>query len=199
MHARITTVTGASDLDGGFALLLDEGLPQLRAQRGFCGLRAAADRDAGVATVLSLWESEADLDASESSAAKTRAEVIRAMGGDSKIERYEQIVWIVCDSQPGLGSKLHLRRFTIDSTRVVEKLEFFRQTVLPEITARPGFMALSQLINRATGEGRVGSVWADEDSLRASLAQSEARRAAAGPRGIEFGEDRVLDVVFNAI
>jgi hypothetical protein len=41
-------------------------------------------------------------------------------------------------------------------------------------------------------------VWADQDSLAASLAQSEQRRAKANDRGIEFGQDRVLEVLLNA-
>jgi len=45
----------------------------------------------------------------------------------------------------------------------------------------------------------VGSIWADQDSLAASLAQSEQRRAAAQDRGVEFGEDRVLEVLFSAM
>lgn len=73
------------------------------------------------------------------------------------------------------------------------------RTVVPEMKARPGFLAVRQLIDRSTGEGRAGSVWADEDSLSASLAQSEQRRALAKDRGVEFGEDRVLEVLFTAM
>lgn len=64
--------------------------------------------------------------------------------------------------------------------------------------ARPGFLAVRHLIDRRTGEGRVGSVWAYQDTLTASLAQSEQRRATATDRGIEFGKDRVLEVLLNA-
>jgi hypothetical protein len=42
-------------------------------------------------------------------------------------------------------------------------------------------------------------VWADDASLSASLAQSEQRRARAGDRGVEFGEDRVLEVLYNTM
>ena len=61
------------------------------------------------------------------------------------------------------------------------------------------FLAVRHLIDRNTGEGRVGSLWTDEATLAASLAQSEQRRAVAKDRGVEFGDDRVLEVLYNAM
>jgi quinol monooxygenase YgiN len=199
MHARITTVTGASNIDGGLAVLRDQALPQMRQQTGFRGLSASGDRAAGVVTVLSVWDSEADLEASESAADKARGDAVRIMGGEVSVERYEQTVWTVGDTRPGPGAKLHIRHVKIDPARIEENLEFFRRTVVPEMKARPGFLAVRHLIDRSTGQARVGSVWADEDSLSASLAQSGQRRALAKDRGVEFGEDRVLEVLFTAM
>ena len=199
MHVRITTVTGVSNIDGGLAVLRDQALPQMQQQTGFRGLSASGDRAAGVVKVLSVWDSEADLEASESAADKARGDAVRIMGGQVSVERYEQTVWTVGDTRPGPGAKLHIRHVKIDPARIEENLEFFRQTVVPEMKARPGFLAVRQLIDRSTGEGRTGSVWADEDSLSASLAQSEQRRALAKDRGVEFGEDRVLEVLFTAM
>lgn len=197
MHVRITTVTGASDIDRGLAFLRDHVVPQMQQQKGFRSLSAAGDRAAGVVTVLSLWDSQADLEASESAANKARDDAARLMGGEPSIERYEQTVWEVADTRPGPGAKLHIRHIKIDPERIDDNLEFFRQTVVPEMKARPGFLAVRHLIDRGTGEGRVGSLWADQDSLTASLAQSEQRRAKANDRGIEFGQDRVLEVLLN--
>ena len=198
MHVRITTVTGASDIDGGLAFLRDHVVPQMHQQQGFRSLSAAGDRAAGVVTVLSLWDSQADLEASESAADKARDGAARLMGGEVSVGRYEQTVWEVADTRPGPGAKLHIRHIKIDPERIDGNLEFFRQTVVPDMKARPGFLAVRHLIDRGTGEGRVGSVWADQDSLAASLAQSEQRRAKANDRGIEFGRDRVLEVLLNA-
>ena len=199
MHVRITTVTGASDIDGGLALLRGQVVPQMQQQRGFRGLSAAGDRAAGVVTVLSVWDSQADLQASESAADKARGDAVRLMAGEASVERYEQTVWEVGDTRPGPGAILHIRNIKLDPDRIDDILDHFQQTVAPEMKARPGCLAIRQLIDRTTGEGRVGSVWADQDSLAASLAQSEQRRAAAQDRGVEFGEDRVLEVLFSAM
>jgi heme-degrading monooxygenase HmoA len=196
MYVRISTVTGASDIDGGLALVQGQALRQMEQQKGFCGLSASGDREAGVVSVLSMWETEADLDASESAATKARADVTSVMGGDVSVERYEQTVFATGGTRPGPGAKLHIRNLKVDPARLEENLEFFRETVVPELMARPGFLAVRQLVDRGTGEVRAGTVWADDESLAASLKQSEQRRSQAQDRGIEFGESRVLEVFF---
>jgi heme-degrading monooxygenase HmoA len=199
MHARITTVTGASDIGAGLTFLDDHVVPQLRQQNGFRGLSAAGDRAAGVVTVLSLWDSQTDLEASESAASKARDDLARLMGGNVSVERYEQTVCEASDTRPGPGAKLHIRHIKMDPERIDDNLEIFRQTVVPDMKARRGFLAVRRLIDRSSGEGRVGSVWEDQDSLAASLAQSEQRRAKAKELGIEFGEELVLEVLFTAM
>jgi hypothetical protein len=198
MHARVTTVTGASDVDRGSALLRDQVVPQLQQQRGFRGLSAAGDRSAGVFTALSLWDSSVDLQASERAADLTHAGMVRLMGGQVTVERYEESVCEASDTRPGSQARLHIRHITVDPNRVDDMLDFFRQRVLPEIKTRPGFLALRQLIDRNTGVGRVGSVWMDQASLSASLAQSERRRMTAMDRGVKLGEGQVLEILYTA-
>jgi hypothetical protein len=198
MHARITTVTGASDIEAGLTFLRDQVVPQMQQQKGYLGLSAAGERAAGVITILSLWDRQADLEASEGAADKARDDVVGLMGGEVHVERYEQTVWETA-VRPGPGAKLHIRHIKLDPSRMDDNLEYFRQTVVADLKVRPGFLAVRHLIDRETGEGRVGSLWKDQDSLAASLAQSEPRRARAKDRGVEFGEDRVLEVVFVAM
>lgn len=196
MYVRITTITGASDIDGGLAFLRDQVVPQMRQQKGFGGLSASGDRSAGVVSVISVWDTQADLEASEGGADKARDDIARHMGGgEVSVARYEQTVWVVGDTRPEPGAKLHIRHVKSDPERIDDNVEYFRQTVVPEMKARPGFLAVRQMIDRSTGEGRVGSVWADQDSLAASVAQSEQRRASVAGRGIEFGQEQVLVVL----
>lgn len=198
MHVRITTQTDVSDIDGALAFFRDQVVPEMRQQKGFGGLSVAGDRAAGVVTVLSVWDSQADLEASESAANEARGDAARLLGGELSVERYEQTIWEVGDAPPGPGAKLHIRHFKIDPNRVDDNLELFRERVVPDMKASSGFLAVRQLIDRGTGEGRVGTMWTDQDSLTAALAQAERRRATATDRGVEFGEDRVLEVLLNA-
>ena len=74
MFSRVVTFTGVKDLDGGVVFVRDQVAPLMRQQHGFRGLTASVDRSGAVLGVLSLWDSEADRDASEGALAKTREE-----------------------------------------------------------------------------------------------------------------------------
>lgn len=196
MHVRISLLTGASDIDGGIEFLRDQVVPQLQQQKGFRGLSASGDRSAGKVNVLTMWDSEADLDASESTADKARGDAVKVFGGQATVERYEQMVWEVGSTPPGPGAKLHIRRVSMDPGLVDDNVQYFRNEVLPQMQATPGFLAARFLVDRRTGRGSSGTLWADEDARREAVARSDSRRGAAQARGIEFGEDSLFDMLF---
>jgi heme-degrading monooxygenase HmoA len=84
----------------------------------------------------------------------------------------------------------------MDPAKMEENLGFFRQEVLPEIKAQPGFCAVRNMINRRTGEGMVGTVWADRASADAAAKAAEARRERAAQRGVTLGEQTKREIVF---
>jgi hypothetical protein len=120
------------------------------------------------------------------------------LGGELTVDRFELVLRQAGSTPPAAGAKLHVRPVKMDPAKVDENLEFFRQTVLPDITATPGFVGILQLINRQSGEGRVGTLWADEPSLQTAIQKAEQRRALGESRGVEFGEDRVMELLFRA-
>jgi hypothetical protein len=196
MHARITTITGATDLDRGIAFVRDEVLPQLQLQRGYRGMTASGDRASGGMSILTLWDTKADLDASESMADKARADGREVAGGDVVVERFEQVVAEIGNPPPGPGSKLQIRRFEISPDRVEDNLAYFRSAVLPDIRSAPGFQSLRQLVDRGTGLGAVGTVWADDATLAAADAKLQGHRSNAGERGVQFGEVLRREIMF---
>ncbi|MBV9661506.1 MAG: hypothetical protein JO337_10140 [Acidimicrobiales bacterium] len=198
MHVRITTATGVTNLDAGVAVIRDEILPGLRQQNGFRGLAVSGDRASGMAMVLSQWDSAADLDASESVAEKARNDAMKAMGGEMTVARFEQVLWEVV-TQPSAGSKLQVRDIKMDPARIDENLAFFEEAVVPEMKKAKGFLAVRNMINRDTGGGRVGTLWADDESVQAWMARTEERRAIAREHGVEFGQDRLLEVLLAAM
>lgn len=200
MYVRVTTAEGVKNFDAGIALLRDEIVPQLEQQRGFRGLSLSGDRQSGQVSVLTVWETQSDLDASQGAAEKFRADALAALGaGAPTVQTFEETVSEVGPVPPAPGSRLQVRQTKMRPERVEENLAFFKATVLPEITSTPGFQAVRQLINRTTGEGAVGTVWADEASLRAAEARSEARRAGATDRGIVFGDVAYREILFAAM
>jgi hypothetical protein len=156
---------------------------------------ASADRQGRVLGVLSLWESEADRDASESSMVKSREEAQRVVGGQIAVEYFEELLAEI-DRPPAVGYGLLLRRISMDPAKIDENMGFFRREVLPDIKAQTGFCALRNMINRQSGEGMVGTLWADGAAMDAAAEAAEARRSDAARRGVTFGEQSKRELVF---
>ena len=145
-------------------------------------------------------DSRDDLDASESGIEEVRREAAAAFGGMAEaVERYEQTVAEDGQTPPTASARLQIRRIKMDPAKVDENVEFFKSSVVPEILATPGCQGLRQMIDRASGEGAVGILWADEQALEAANAGQEERRAMAASRGVEFGELTEREVLFATL
>jgi heme-degrading monooxygenase HmoA len=195
MYARIVQLTGATDIDGGVDFVRDTVTPLIRQQHGYRGMVVSADRNAKVLGIMSNWETEADLDASNSAMTKVRQEGQQIIGGTLTVEGFEQTVF-VAKQPPTVGTSLLVRRIRQDPSVVEENLEFFRTTVLPMIEASEGFLGARQLINRATGDGVVGTVWTDPAALDAAAETARERQPLGESRGITFGEQTKREILY---
>jgi hypothetical protein len=195
MYARVTTLTGVKDVDGFLASLQETSLEALRAQRGYKGLSVSADRSSGVVGTLTLWETEADRDASDSALAKLREEVTGQFAADTQVDTFEEQV-VEMSRPPAVGSRLMVTRISLEPAKIDEHMEHFKQEVLPQIKAAPGFRSMRIMINPQTGEGIAGSVWDDEQTMRAAAEAAMARRPEATAQGVNFGETSFREFVF---
>jgi heme-degrading monooxygenase HmoA len=169
----------------------------VKAQRGYQGMSASADRANGVLGILSMWETEADREASESALAKTREEAQRRLGAaDMTVDHFEERV-VQMNRPPSEGAALFLTRISMDPAKVDESMEFFKSTVAPDIASNPGFLALRNMINPQTGEGMVGTVWETEEARQAALEAAMARRGEAASRGVTLGEPSLRELLLN--
>jgi heme-degrading monooxygenase HmoA len=195
MFTRLVTFTGAKDIDGGLKFVRDTVTPKLHEQHGFRGITASVDRSQGVFGVLTLWDTEADRDASESAMVKVREDGASIIGGELTVEFFEELV-VEIVKPPAAGASLLVRRISMDPAKVDENVEFFKREVLPQIKENSGFLAVRHMINRKTGEGAVGTVWADQGSMDAAAEAAEARRQMAAGQGVTFGEQSKREIVF---
>jgi heme-degrading monooxygenase HmoA len=195
MHNRVLTFTGAKNIDDGVAFVRDNAVPVLQKQRGYRGTTASADRDGEVLGILSLWETEADRDASFGPLAELRQQGLDVVGGELTVESFEQLVEEMA-SPPTVGSALMVTRISMDPAKVDENLGFFKSEVLPRISAAPGFLALRNMMDRKTGRGLVGSAWADQEAMKNAAAQGQARRDEGRARGVSFDGDSYREIVF---
>ena len=187
MYVRLTTWVDATNIDGGLDYLRSTALPIIRQQRGYRGLSASVDRATAAMAVLSLWDSESDRDASESSVEKARDEASDIIGGTMSIEKLEELVLEIVKA-PGPGAALMVTPFSMDPATIDDNIAFFKSEIVPSILAAPGICAVRNLVNRSTGEGYVGTIWADRADMDAEAGGAAARRELATSRGITFGE-----------
>ena len=195
MHARVVTFVGAKDIDAGIRFLQDKVVPLLSAQQGYRGFTASVDRAGGVFAVLSLWETPADRDASDRVLASIRQDATEVIGGELKVENFEQLVADVGQPPPGPGSALMVTRISMDPAKIDENIAFFNSDVAPHFKALSGFQGLRNMINRETGEGIVGTAWSDQEALKRAADNSQARRDQAASRGVNLGEVSVREIV----
>src|SRR5258708_6379412 len=124
MFVRMTVSESVPDLDAAVAHLRDEVVPALKVFNGFRGITASGDRKAGVIGVLSLWDSEADVRASDAAASQVRENAVKAIGGRVvDVQVYEQVVQDVA-VPPAPGSPLLITATKMDPTKVDENIEF---------------------------------------------------------------------------
>jgi heme-degrading monooxygenase HmoA len=93
---RMVTVNGDPEkLDAGIVQIRNHVLPLLKAQKGYQATIASVDRQSGRLSATTVWETKADLDASESKLAGPRAEAAKAAGAgphDVQVELFETSV-----------------------------------------------------------------------------------------------------------
>ena len=92
MHAHVVTIQiRPGKLDGAIAIYRDAVVPSLRKQKGFRGARLLTDPVSGKGLMETLWETEADLTATEASG-RFQEEVARfqpVLGAPATREHYE--------------------------------------------------------------------------------------------------------------
>ena len=198
MYARVVMLTGVQDIDAAVTYLQETALPILESQRGYKGVSAGADRSAGLLGLLSLWETAADREASDSALAKAREDARNDLATGMTVELLDQLAGKI-SKQPQVGDALALTRINIEPSRIAENVERFNQEILPQVSQMAGFRSARILINPSTGEGAVSSVWDNEQNRTAALEAAQAIRADAATRGVTFG-DRILgEIVFSSL
>jgi hypothetical protein len=98
---------------------------------------------------------------------------------------------------PGPGSALMVTRISMDPAKIDENLAFFKSDVLPRIKANAGFQAVRNMLDRKTGQGLVGTAWANEDAMKAAAAEAQSRRQEGIARGVSFGDVSYREILFS--
>ncbi|HET9077190.1 MAG TPA: hypothetical protein VFN68_09670 [Acidimicrobiales bacterium] len=197
MYVRLTNLSDVTNLEAGLAHLADTAVAELAAMHGYRGLSVSGDRSGGRVGVLAMWDSLADLEASDSAVSKVRQATAAAFGGTAKVEIFEEVSSEVGASPPEPGCVVLIRRAHIGPDKLDEAIAFNRDVVIPLGRSQPGFRATRAMVDRRTGDAVVGIVFTDRASMDA------ARRAIEGPvldqlaeRGIGISEPEIRELLF---
>lgn len=195
VHTSIATFVGATDIDKGATFVAEEVAPLLRQQQGYRGLTASADRAGGVFGMLTLWETAADRDAAESVLAKVRENARDVIGGEVVVETYERLVADRAAST-AVGSALVVTHIRMDPARIDANVASVTSGILPLMRAKPGYLALSQMMNRQTGQGVVAHAWVDQQAMELGEADRDALQQRASADGVTCGDVSERTVLF---
>ncbi len=99
MFARVSTYEGSPDHTAeGLRVAREQILPAAKLMDGFKGIYLLHDRESGKSLSLTLWETEADMHASEEAANRVRAQSAEASGERViNVERYEVALQTLVD------------------------------------------------------------------------------------------------------
>jgi hypothetical protein len=190
MFARAVSFTEAKHIDEGIAFVKEVATPVLHQQRGYAGLITSVDRDNRLLGVLSVWQTEADRDASDSALLKVREEGQEVVGGTLTVEHFEQVLFELV-SPPKVGNSLLVSRATTEPAKVDGALQYFKTEILPQIKQDPGLLFVRQLVDRQSGQLVVGTGWSDAASMKKGL-EKALKRAATAPVTITDRSEREI-------
>ena len=99
MFARVSTFQGPPDQTAeGIRVAREQILPAARLMDGFKGIYLLYDRESGKSLSVTLWETEADMRASEEAASRVRNESAESSGEEvTDVERYEVALQVLLD------------------------------------------------------------------------------------------------------
>lgn len=173
-------------------------LPAVREMKGYVALSMSAERSTGTVGVMSLWETEDDLRASEAQVADVRRASITASGGRlASTEVFEVALSVMGEEPPAPGCALRVITDEFDPAKTDELIAMFRDEVVPGVKSTPGFRAIRLLVDRASGRGVVGSVWADAAALQATEEGFAERRSITEAKGVKITSVSHRELLLN--
>ena len=95
MHARASTIQASRDKLGELERILDSAVvDELERSDGYSGIVGLVDPTTGKCVVISFWETDQAMRASDERASRLRNEVSRRLGGsgEPEVERYEVVL-----------------------------------------------------------------------------------------------------------
>jgi len=204
MHVRIGRSTvPLENIERAIATFPDRIGPTIRKHPGNVGVAALLDRPTGKVVVVTYWDSEQSLKASEQLVQETRSKAAAELGlklGD--IDTYEVTLQERAQA-PKSGTFVRINTGQGSPDQIDAATRELRQG-LSEVLTLKGFRALIAGVNKSNGKFIISSVWdtvADREASEkavASLRQRVTDTAKSAPIQIEKYEAVYVDIPVRA-
>ena len=195
MHVRATTFRIQAGKMPEAIDLYQTVISGAKTKKGFQGAYLMTDADSGKALSISIWESEADMLAGESSRGHVQGAVIKFSGlfvGSPEFEHYELSVE---ESMSSAADGRFARTGTgfIQQGKMDEVINLLRETNYPAYASQQGFKGAMLLTQSDTGKSVSITLWETEADTKAGdnrlqEGREAAREAQDNPPVIEYFE-----------
>lgn len=200
MYARLTTGTIHHDKIDDATKYLHDHVAEVRQLKGNHDFLGLLDRGSGKLLILTLWDSEADLQASETSGYyQARIKELTAFAvGQFTRDAYE----VTADDISGLGEAKAVRvvMLPLMTDKIDECIGVFRTSIIPAARQQNAWRRLLNIVDRATGKSITFSFWESESALRASESDGfyQAQLAKVLPMSTGQPTREIFDVAAQA-
>lgn len=185
MYARTTYAVGdPAEIEVAIEALRTEAPKLLADCAGFRSFGLFTDREQGKIAMASWWETEKDRADSDAHLGRRRTEMLQPFADSISLNNSEVAAFEAVPEISSAGA-FRLGRFMIDSARIDDLVELFKQNGIPRMRELDGFRGTAMFVDRTLGFGAVGTLLSDRSALAASRTpQSKARRQAAEATGL---------------
>ena len=169
MNARVVTIQlHPGKTEEAVRIYRDSIVSAAKQQQGFKGALLLTDPTTGKGISISLWETEADLKAGETSGyyQEQIAKLGQVLAFPPTREGYEVNVWEL--QQGSTGSYARVLTSTVKPGKTDELIQIARDSILPVARQQGGSLGMLLLNDRTTGKGISITLWATEADMKAS-------------------------------
>ena len=181
MYVRITQMkVPAGKLDTVTETFKQRVIPSASKQPGYVGAVLAADRETGIVSGGTYWDTVQSMNAAEEMGIQVRTTAAEASGSEIiDVDRFEITV---AHRPAGAATTAFMRvnQFAADPAKLEDGIAFVRDKVVPNVSSQPGFRSLVMGVNRMTGRGLVVTNWDSKEARDRSEPAVTDQREQAG-------------------
>lgn len=186
MFGRYNFVHGdPARTDAGIEFVKSTVQPLVATQPGSYGVGMWVNRDTGEALVLTVWEDQAALEASEAKVTDVRSEASAVVSGQTTVERYEPVL-IDRAGPDEAGDIMRLLKMTGIPADIEKNTAWAHDEIVPLLRQQPGYRGYVVAVDRSTGRAVAMTTYRGRDNAKKALAATEGVRRAAADRGLEI-------------